>query len=143
MQSKYVVTAVRVVLGLLFFVFGLNGFLHFLPQPPMPGAAGALMGGFAAAGYMFPLIKGTEVVAGALLLSNRLVPLALVILAPVVVNIVAFHTFLAPPNPVTAVVLFGELFLAWSYRSYFRGVLTARAEPATAPVAPRTATAAA
>ena len=84
---------------------------------------GALM----ATGYMFPLIKGTEVLAGALLLCNRFVPLALTILAPVIVNIVAFHVFLAPSGlTMTWVVLALELYLAWGYRSYFRPMLAAR-----------------
>jgi uncharacterized membrane protein YphA (DoxX/SURF4 family) len=123
-------SVVRVVLGLIFFVFGLNGFLQFLPQPPLPSNAGAFMGALAATGYMFPLIKGTEVIAGALLLSNRFVPLALALLAPVVVNIVLFHAVLAPPNPITFLVLLGELFLAWSYRDAFRPMLAARVSPA-------------
>ncbi len=121
--------AARVLLGLIFFVFGLNGFLGFLPQPPMEGGAAAFMGALAATGYMFPLIKGTEVVGGLLLLGNRYVPLGLVLLAPVVVNIVAFHTVLAPPNPVTFAVLGLLLFLAWSYRNNFKGVLEAKATP--------------
>ena len=88
----------RILLGLVFFVFGLNGFLHFLPQPPLSGPAGDLMGALAATGYMFPLIKGTEVVVGALLLSGRFVPLALTVLAPVLVHIAAFHLALAPTS---------------------------------------------
>ena len=91
-------TAARIFLGLIFFVFGLNGFLQFMPQPPQPEAAGAFIGALAATGYMFPLIKGTEVVAGLLLLSGRFVPLALTLLAPIIVNIALFHTVLAP-NP--------------------------------------------
>ncbi len=130
-MSKAIVAA-RIVLGLIFFVFGLNGFLGFIPQPPMEGGAAAFMGALAATGYMFPLIKGTEVVAGLLLLGNRYVPLALVLLAPVVVNIVAFHTVLAPPNPVTFLVLGLLGFLAWAYRDSYRGVLAAKASPAAA-----------
>src|SRR6186713_3209297 len=61
----------RVVLGLAFFVFGLNGFLHFLPQPPMSGPPADFAGALFATGFMFPLIKGTEVAASLLLLSNR------------------------------------------------------------------------
>jgi uncharacterized membrane protein YphA (DoxX/SURF4 family) len=91
-------TAARLLLGLVFFVFGLNGFLQFLPQPPLPAPAGAFMGALAATGYMFPLIKGTEVAAGLLLLGGRFVPLALVLLAPVIVNIPLFHVVLAPAN---------------------------------------------
>ena len=123
------ITGARIVLGLIFFVFGLNGFLQFLPQPPMEGGAAAFMGALGATGYMFPLIKGTEVVAGALLLGNRYVPLALVLLAPVVVNIVLFHTVLAPPNPVTFMVVGLLGFLAWAYRESYRGVLEATAKP--------------
>jgi uncharacterized membrane protein YphA (DoxX/SURF4 family) len=119
----------RVLLGLVFFVFGLNGFLGFLPAPPLDGTAAQLMGAFAATGYMFPLIKGTEVVAGLLLLSNRLVPLALVLLAPVVVNIALFHLVLSPGLGMVALVLGLELFLAWSYRASFREVLAFRARP--------------
>jgi uncharacterized membrane protein YphA (DoxX/SURF4 family) len=122
----------RVVLGLTFLVFGLNGFLHFLPQPPMSGPPANFAGALFATGYMFPLIKGTEVVAGLLLLSNRYVPLALAILAPVVVNIVAFHAFLAPAGMVLPIVVLGlELYLARSYRGAFAGMLQARTEPHT------------
>jgi uncharacterized membrane protein YphA (DoxX/SURF4 family) len=129
MKAKAVLAS-RILLGLVFFVFGLNGFLHFLPQQPMPGPAGNFVGALFASGYMFPLLKGTEVICGALLLSGRFVPLALTILAPVVVNIVAFHAFLAPAGlaiPILIVAL--EVFLARSYRSAFRGVLRARTEP--------------
>jgi hypothetical protein len=123
------ITGARIVLGLIFVVFGLNGFLQFLPPPPLEGSAAAFMGALAATGYMFPLIKGTEVVAGALLLGNRYVPLALVLLAPVVVNIVLFHTVLAPPNPVTFMVIGLLGFLAWAYRKSYEGVLASKASP--------------
>jgi hypothetical protein len=83
-----------------------------------------------AAGYFFPFVHGTEVVAGALLLSGRFVPLALTIMAPVVLNIVVFHAFLAPHGlalPVAVATI--EIFLAWSYRSTFRPILRASACP--------------
>ena len=66
-SSKLPIVA-RVLLGAVFLVFGLNGFLHFLPQPPAPPRAMAFAGALAATGYFFPLLKATEVVAGALLL---------------------------------------------------------------------------
>lgn len=129
MKTK-VTHAARILLGLLFVVFGLNGFLHFLPQPPMSGPPADFAGALVATGYMFPLIKGTEVLAGALLLSGRLVPLALTLLAPVIVNIVAFHAFLAPAGIALPLVIAAlELFLARSYRSSFAGVLKVRAAP--------------
>lgn len=130
MISKLLPVATRVVLGLVFFVFGLNGFLHFLPQPPMPAGAMPFLGGLAGAGYFFPLLKATEVTAGVLLLSNRFVPLALTVLAPIVVNIAAFHLALAPNPIMVTFLLVAEIYLAWSYRDAFRGVLAARARPA-------------
>jgi putative oxidoreductase len=123
----------RIVLGLIFFVFGLNGFLHFIPQPPMSGPPEEFLGALIATGYLFPLLKTTEVVTGALLLSGRLVPLALVVLAPVIVNIFAFHLFLAPAGlalPLLVVAL--EIFLARSYWGAFAGLMRARVAPAGA-----------
>jgi hypothetical protein len=118
----------------VFFVFGLNGFLNFLPQPstPMPEGAVAFVGALVQSGYMLQLIAGVQVVAGALLLSNRFVPLALVLLAPVVVNILAFHAFLAPSGVGFAVVVLAmEVYLAWVYRQAYRSTLAMRAAPAS------------
>ena len=123
-------TVGRIVLGLIFSVFGLNGFLGFLPMPPMPGPAGELLGAFVAAGYMFPLIKGTEVAVGLLLLSGRFVPLALTVLAPVTLNIVAFHLFLAPAGLIMPLMIVAlHVGLAYAYRDAFRGLLSAKAQP--------------
>jgi uncharacterized membrane protein YphA (DoxX/SURF4 family) len=138
--SRLAPTASRILLGLVFFVFGLNGFLQFMPQPPMPEKAGMFLGALAATGYMFPLIKGVEVVAGALLLSNRFVPLALAVIAPSVVNIVLFHAVLAPGGlAIALMVLALEVFTAWSYRDAYASMLHARTAPktsgTTAPVA--------
>jgi uncharacterized membrane protein YphA (DoxX/SURF4 family) len=120
----------RVLLGLVFFVFGLNGFFHFIEVPPHPGPADNFLGALAATGYMFPLIKGVEVVASALLLAGRFVPLALVLLAPIVVNIAAFHIFLTPGEAGMSIVLtFLLAFLGWTYRSSFSGVLNPTAAP--------------
>jgi uncharacterized membrane protein YphA (DoxX/SURF4 family) len=128
--SRFAPSASRLLLGLVFFIFGLNGFLQFMPHPPMPAGAGAFLGGLAASGYMFPLIKSVEVVGGALLLSNRFVPLALALIAPNVVNIVLFHSVLAPAGlPVALLVLGLELFSAWSYRNAYASMLHARTTP--------------
>jgi hypothetical protein len=125
--TQHAPTAARFALGGAFLVFGLNGFLHFLPQPPLPESAGAFLGGLAGSGYMFPLIKGTEVVAGALLLANRFGTLALALLAPVLVNIVAFHAFLAPAGLALPLVLLAlELYLAWTHRAAYAPMLRAR-----------------
>lgn len=128
--SRLAPTAARVLLGVVFFVFGLNGFLGFIPQPPAPHRAMAFMGALAATGYMFPLIKGVEVLGGAMLLSNRFVPLALALVAPNVVNIVLFHAVLAPGGlPVALMVLALEVFTAWSYRDAYASMLHARTAP--------------
>jgi uncharacterized membrane protein YphA (DoxX/SURF4 family) len=127
--TKYSTHGARVLLGLIFTVFGLNGFLQFLPMPPMPGPAGEFLGALAATGYMFPLIKGTELIAGLMLLSGRLVPLALTLLAPIVVNIAAFHLVLTPFDPMSLVLVALEIYLAWSYRNAFRSVLDLNAKP--------------
>jgi uncharacterized membrane protein YphA (DoxX/SURF4 family) len=144
MKSK-ATTAARVLLGLVFFVFGLNFFLHFIPATPMSGKAAEFMAGAMASGYLLQLVHATEAVAGAALLARRYVPLALTVLAPIVVNIVAFHAFLMPPVTmgVPLVILALEVFLAWSYRSAFRAVLRAREEiaPKTQPAAPMPAAA--
>ena len=83
----------------------------------MSDTAMAFFSGMAKTGYMLPLIFGTQTGVGVLVLINRFVPLALALVAPVIVNIVAFHLFLAPSGlPVALVVLALEVFLAWSYR---------------------------
>jgi uncharacterized membrane protein YphA (DoxX/SURF4 family) len=132
MKSKLVLAA-RILLGLVFFVFGLNFFLHFIPQPPMPEAASAFAGAMFATGYLFILVKVVEVTCGLLLLSGRFVPLALALLAPIVVNIVFFHAFLAPAGIVLPLIVLAlEIFLAWSYRDVYRPMLVARAAPTEA-----------
>lgn len=127
---------VRSLLGLTFLVFGLNGFFQFLPQPAVPAEAGTFLGGLVSAKYLFPLLKGTEIIAGALLLSGRFVPLALTLLAPIIVNIAGFHLFLAPGLPMVVFLLGSELYLAWAYRDAFRPMLAAHAEPARSAPAP-------
>lgn len=129
---RLLATAGRILLGLLFLAMGLNGFLNFIPQPAtgIPEGAVALGAALLKSGYMFPLIKGSEVLVGLLLLSNRLVPLALVLLAPVVVNIGLFHAFLAPDGLGLALfILAVHLFLAWAYRRAYRPLLSVRATP--------------
>jgi hypothetical protein len=79
---------------------------------------------------MFPLVMGTQLLVGVLLLLNRFVPLALALLAPIIVGIVTFHLFLAPKGTGIAVaVLVMELYLAWAYRSAFRPMLRMRVTP--------------
>lgn len=127
--ARHLVTAARVLLGLVFFIFGLNGFFNFIPPPPtpMPEQAMSFIGALMGSGYMLPLIAGIQVGAGALLLANRFVPLALVVLAPIVVNIVAFHLFLERSGLVIALVVLAlEIVLLGWHRRSFAGLLRAR-----------------
>ena len=120
-------TIARLLLGLLFLVMGLNGFFNFLPAPTsIPPKAGAFFGAMMATGYLVPLVSGTQVVAAVLLLADRFVPLALVLLAPVIINIIFYHIFLSPTMgvPLAAAALLLELYLAWAYRAAFRPLLT-------------------
>jgi uncharacterized membrane protein YphA (DoxX/SURF4 family) len=124
---RIAVIVARILLGLVFFVFGLNGLHPFMPNPPAPPAAAAFFGALLATHYMFVLIFGTQVVGGALLLLGVAVPFALAILAPVIVNILCFHTFLSPDLlPLALVVAALELFLAWNYRASFAPLFSSR-----------------
>jgi uncharacterized membrane protein YphA (DoxX/SURF4 family) len=130
--NRYLPPIARILMGIMFFLFGLNGFLNFIPRPkdPMPEVAVTFFGALMKTGYMLPLIFGTQVIVGVLLLSNRFVPLALALIAPVIVNIVAFHAFVVPSGAVMAgVVLVLELYLAWAYRQAFLPMLAMRAKP--------------
>jgi len=127
--ARYATIGARCALGFVFFSAGLMGLLNVMPPPSEPMPEGALAFGAAmmSTGYLFPLIKGTETLAGALLLCNRFVPLALTLLAPVLVNIFLFHAFLTPGQVGTPIALLClELFLAWTYRAAYRALLTPR-----------------
>jgi len=127
---------VRLFFGLAFTVFGLNGVLMlydmaFMPQPEeMPQAAASFFQAMTDARYMMPLIGGTQLVSGLMILTGLFVPLGLTLLAPVVVNIVLFHHFVEPAGlSIAYAVLALELFLAFAYGPAFRGVLQAGAKP--------------
>lgn len=114
----------RVLLGLLFAVYGLNGFLNFLPPPPVNESGGAFLMALGATGYMFPLIKATEVVAGLLLIGNRATPFALLLLAPIIVNIAAFHVFIQSGAAMILAIVALEVALAYSYRKHFASLFS-------------------
>lgn len=123
--------AARLLLGLIFFVFGLNGFLHFIPMPPPSGESGAFLMALFATGYMFPLIKGVEVIGGLLLLANRAVPFALVILAPISINIAAYHIVLEPGYGMVVTLGVLSTYLAYVHREHFSPLFTSKPTPST------------
>jgi uncharacterized membrane protein YphA (DoxX/SURF4 family) len=123
---KIAVLIARVLLGLLFLVFGLNGFLHFIPMPSPSGLAGQYMGALFVSHYLVVVFL-LQVVGGALLLANRYVPLGLLLLGPVLVNILLFHSFMAPeglPMALFATVLWLIVFAG--VRKAFVGVFVPR-----------------
>lgn len=128
---RHAITIARLLLGLAFVVFGLDYFFHFMPPMGEPSAEGmAYLDALFATGFMFPLIKGIEVLAGVLLLSGFLVPLALALLAPLLLNIALYHLALDPNGLWLALVLAAlELFLLWAYRDNFRALFELRAQP--------------
>ena len=116
----------RYLLGLIFVVFGANGFLHFIPMPPPPGVAGPFMGALFVS-HVLVVIFLLELIGGILLLVGRYVPLALVLLGPVIVNIVLFHAFMAPSGlPLAFVVVILWVLTAWTVRPAFEGIFRSK-----------------
>jgi uncharacterized membrane protein YphA (DoxX/SURF4 family) len=128
---RIVALIARLLLGLIFFVFGLNGFLQFLDMGPMPtGLAGQFIGALFQSHYLW-IVAGLQVIGGALLLINRFVPLALVLLGPVIVNILLYHLLLNPGGMVLALVVTVLWFIVfYAHRQYFSGIFVQKATPA-------------
>ena len=123
---KKVVFGARILLGLTFLVFGLNGFLQFIKQPPPTGVALQFLGALITS-HEIAVVMVLQVVGGILLLVNRFVPLALVLLAPIVVNIVLFHAFMAPSGlPVAVFTAVLWVLAASGVREAFRALLKAQ-----------------
>lgn len=118
----------RLLMGLTFFVFGLNGFLRFIPAPPPTGLAGQFAG-ILFTSHLYVVIFAVQVIGGLLLLVNRFVPLALIILGPVIVNIFFFHLFMAPSGlPLAIVVVTLWVIVAMRNKKYLAGILTHHTE---------------
>jgi uncharacterized membrane protein YphA (DoxX/SURF4 family) len=113
----------RILLGLIFAVFGSNTFLHFIPMPPPEGMAGDFFKVMFASHYL-DVVAAFEVIGGLILLSGRFTPLGLTLLGPVIVNILCFHILMNPAGlPLALVVAVLALFLLWRNRSAFAGLL--------------------
>ena len=126
MQNKLYLAA-RILLGLIYFVFGLNGFLNFIPVPPMEEPVLSFMTALMNTGYFFPVLKGTEVICGAMLLTGIAAPLSLVILAPITIQIFLFHAVMTPGisnlvMPIVMIVL--HLGAAMKYWHLYRGLFS-------------------
>ena len=133
-------TIARFVLGLVFVVFGLNGFLNFMPMGPVPPLAGQFAGALIQSHYM-AVVQTLEIVSGLLLVTNSYALLATTVLAPVIVNILLFHMFMAPAGlPVAALVTALWVVTAYPYRALLSPLFQRRfdAEERESAVSPRT-----
>ena len=131
---KILTNVSRFLLGFIFLVFGLNGFLHFIPMPPPSGVAGQFVGSMFVTKYLL-FVSALQVISGALLLVDRYVPIALTILGPIIVNILLFHSLMNPDGLGLALfvtILWAAVFA--SVRSAFAGIFEARVETKTSEV---------
>lgn len=120
---KIAVMIARILLGLVFFVSGLNGFLHFFPMPPLPDNDAGHFAGVLIHSHYIVFVAAIQVIGGALLLIGRYVPLALILLGPVIVNILLYHILMEPkgivPGLVAAILWF---VVAYSRRENLAGI---------------------
>jgi len=116
----------RFLLGIIFLAFGLNGFLHFIPMPPPTGVAGQFFGAIFVSGY-WVVIFLLQIIPAVLLLINRYIPLALTLLAPVIVNITCIHVFMAPSGlSLALIVTILWIIVFLGVRSAFAGLFQQR-----------------
>jgi len=119
----------RLLLGLIFVVFGLNGFLNFLSMGPMPtGTAGQFIGALFQSHFYY-VVAAVQIICGVLLLVNRFVPLALVLLGAVIANIFLYHLFMNLAGiPLAILVLILWVIVFYRHRQYFSGIFVQRTE---------------
>ena len=118
---KIAVIIVRILMGLLFLFSSVVVLFKLMPQPELKGDAKIFMDGMVASHYLMPVVKVIELLCSLAFLSGRFVPLATVVLFPIIVNIVLFNAFVSPENlPVGIFVLFGDLFLAYACRKHYQ-----------------------
>jgi uncharacterized membrane protein YphA (DoxX/SURF4 family) len=123
---KTAVVIVRSLLGLLFLFASVTYWFDLIPVPPAEGAMKVFGDGLEASVYLMPTVKALELVCGAALLLGRFVPLALVLLAPITVNILLVHAFLAPEGvPLAIILVLASAFLALAHREHYRSLFRA------------------
>jgi len=125
---KISVLIFRSLLGFIYLVFGLDYFFHFIPYQPLhTGKPGALVAGLKGTGYIYPMMKTIQIAGGLSLLFNRYAPFFAVVLFPISLNVLLFHTILVPSGWLMGVTLMvPNLFLGCAYRKYYQGLFTAK-----------------
>ena len=126
---KITVLISRILLGFIYLVFGLDYFLHFIPYQPLhTGKTGNLIAGLKGVGYFYPMIKAIQITGGLSLLFNRYAPFFAVVLFPISLNVLLFHTILVPSGWLMGVTLMvPNLLLGYGYRKYYNGMFIAKA----------------
>ena len=115
----------RVLLGLGLLVYGLNKFIHFMPIPDLPDDADSFMSSLNATGYVLPVVGALEILIGLLLVFNKWTPFALLLLAPISVNIILFHLFLDLPDILSALIIFAlNVLLIYKHWKSYRHLFT-------------------
>jgi putative oxidoreductase len=130
MKIKTWVLIARCLLGFIYLVFGLDFFLHFIPYQPLhTGKPGALVAGLKGTGYIYPMMKTIQILGGLSLLINRFAPFSAVVLFPISLNVLLFHTILVPSGwPMGVILIVPNVFLGWAYSKYYQGMFTAKPE---------------
>jgi putative oxidoreductase len=124
---KIAVIIVRVLMGLLFLFASVSVLFNLIPQPELTGKVKVFMEGVNASGYLLPLIKITELVCGIAFVSGYFVPLATVVIAPIIVNIFFFHAFVDTSGlPVAVFLVLANIFLAYAYWDKYKPLLEAK-----------------
>jgi len=121
---KNVTTISRILLGFIYLVFGLDYFLHFIPyEPHHTGRVAAFKAALLGTGYFYPMIKSIQIVGGLSLLINQYAPFFAVVLFPISLNVLLYHSVLVPSGWLMGVLLIvPNLFLGYAYRKYYRGM---------------------
>jgi hypothetical protein len=120
---KTLATIARYLLALIFIVFGLNGFLHFIPQPPPASELAQQYFKVMFASHYLVFVFALQLIAGVLFLFRRTVPLALTIAGPLIVNILLFHAVMDPGGIVPGLVVTAVWFVIyWQFRAAFFGI---------------------
>ena len=122
------VTIARILLGAVYLIFGLDYFFHFIPYKAEHTAIpAALIAGMKGTGYIYPYMKIIQILGGLSLIFNRYAPFSAVVLFPISLNVLLFHTLLVPSGWYMGVTLIvPNLFLGWAYRKYYEGMFTAK-----------------
>ena len=124
---KVAAIVIRILMGLMFAFASITFFFKLMPQPESTGNIKLFMVGIEASVYLMTTVKIFELLCAVAFLSGRFVPLATVVIFPIILNILLFHAFLQPSGlPIAILLMLGNLFLAYYYRQKFEPMLTAK-----------------